>query len=211
MADIFTDIIEEGNNGVGVKVEGVHHKDGRIRLLQQSTPANPPANEIWLYPKTDGVLYFKLPDGTEKSIQTITGVGSKSAFQRLDYEDDKGNYRTHRITTSGSHRFTFIIPSDFTNLAGLNLVGIIGSGADGSGKDIDLSSDYAKQNELFNTNSESDTATSYDFTGKTDVMTYLDISSVFSSIEANHICGVFVDHNAIGGSIDYIGVLLEYN
>lgn len=85
------------------------------------------------------------------------------------------------------------------------------AGAAGAGRDIDLFSEYALLGENMATNAESDTTTVYDLTGTADEITaVLDLSVVFSSLAAGHFCGVQVDHNGIGGGIDYIGIRFIY-
>lgn len=128
-----------------------------------------------------------------------------------DYNANLGNIRTREIGGTGAHRFTFSIPSDFVSLVSCDLIGIISTGAAGSGRDIDLSSDYGAIGEAYNIHTESDTTTTYDFTGKANQYASIDISTVLSSLSAGDFVGVFVDHNAIGGSIDYIGIKLIYN
>lgn len=211
MPDIFTDEIIEFTPNAGVKIEAVHHEGGRIRLLEQATPTNPPAGEIWIYPKDDGSVYYKLSDGTEKRISTSVGAADKSAFQRSDYNANLGKFRVRSIASSGSHRFTFIIPDDFVSLVSLHLIGVPASGAAQANRDIDIASDYGGTDELYFTHSESDTSVVYDLSGATDIIKHLDISSVFTNISAGDSCGILVDHNSIGGTMNYIGIEVEYN
>ena len=132
-------------------------------------------------------------------------------FAGTDYNAIIGDYRAENILTNGVKRFTFAVPADFGTLVSLDLIGIPSAGADGAGRDIDLSSDYALVGEASNTNSESDTTTTYDLTGTTGQITAVaDLSVVFSSLAAGHVCGVAVTHNAIGGTIAYLGIRLRY-
>ena len=59
-------------------------------------------------------------------------------------------------------------------------------------------------------NAESDTTTVYDLTGTSNQITEIDISAVFSSLAAGHYCGIQIDHNGIGGTIEYIGIRIRY-
>lgn len=211
MPDIFTDEIVEFTPNAGVKVETVHHEGGRIRLLEQATPTDPPDREVWIYPKDDGSIYYKLSDGIEKRLSTSVGAADKSAFQRSDYSANLGNFRVRAIASSGSHRFTFIIPDDFVSLVTLHLIGIPASGAAQANRDIDIASDYGGADELYFTHSESDTSITYDLSGAVNLIKHLDISSVFSNISAGDTCGILVDHNGVGGTINYIGIEVEYN
>lgn len=135
---------------------------------------------------------------------------AKEEFFRSDYNSNNGSYRVRNIGGSGAHRFSFRIPENFQSLNSLKLIGIISSGAAGSGKDIDLISEYAAIGEDKSINGESDVATVYDFTGLDDEFAEIDISGVFTGISAGDKCGLEVDHNGIGGGIDYIGIELLY-
>ena len=77
-------------------------------------------------------------------------------------------------------------------------------------KDIDLYSNYHAAGENYNNHSESDTTSTYDFTGMTDKGIEIDISGIFSNIQAGDLCGIQVDHKSIGGAIDYLDVYGEY-
>ncbi len=154
MPDIFTDEIVEFTPNAGVKVEFVHHEGGRIRLLEQVTPVDPPDGEVWIYPKDDGSVYYKLSNGTEKRLSTSVGAADKSAFQRSDYSGNLGDFRVRPVGSSGSHRFTFIIPDDFVSLVSLHLIGVPAAGAAQVNRDIDISSDYGGTDELYFTHSE---------------------------------------------------------
>ena len=68
--------------------------------------------------------------------------------------------------------------------------------------DIDLDSSYALIGEDRTTNQESDTTTTYSATA--NIMSELDISGVFSSLAANHKCGLRIVQNNIGSTIKYL-------
>lgn len=135
---------------------------------------------------------------------------SASIYFSIEPDGNLGDHRVQNISGSSGHRFEFQMPSDFLSITRLVLIASPSAGAAGSGKDIDLFSDYATIGELFNAHSESDTTTTYDFTGDTDKLIEMDISGVFSSVTALDMCGVFVDHNAIGGTLRYFGIQLDY-
>ncbi len=134
----------------------------------------------------------------------------RAVFFSIEPDANLGDHRVQNITGSGSHRFEFQIPADFLALEKLILILSPTAGAAGSGKDIDISSDYATFGEAFNFHSESDTTSVYDFTGETDQIVEFDITGIFTSIGPRDICGIFVDHKTIGGSIRYFGIELEY-
>jgi hypothetical protein len=138
----------------------------------------------------------------------------KSIFRMsTDYNANLGNMRTRDVTATGEHRFTFgILPDDFVSLVEAYLIGYVSAGATGASKDIDISSDYNGDGEVYNTHSESDTTTLYDFTGLTNQRKrIIPLSGILTSLSAGDSFSIYVDHNGIGGAIDYIGIELIYN
>ena len=145
----------------------------------------------------------------DMEVTTLKENETKTMFFPSDYGDYVGDYRTKPITTSGEYRFNFRTPSNYVSLVSLKLVGIVSSGAAGDGKNIDIQSDYAAIGEPPTTHSESDSTSTYN--GLTANQWYgLDISGLFDSLAAGDNGGIYVKHNAIGGDIDYIGVILKY-
>lgn len=155
--------------------------------------------------------YLVSDSGEATGLKWQTPADKEIFFTGSDYANNLGDFRTRSVGATGSQRFTFIVPYDFIALTSLVLVGIVSSGAAGSARDIDLTSDYGAIGEAYNNNSESDTTSTYDLTGYDNEFYELDISSVFSSIAAGDYCGLFVDHKGIGGAIDYIGIKLKYS
>lgn len=128
-----------------------------------------------------------------------------------DYNANLGNLRTREVAGTGAHRFTFYVPNQVQNILSIKLVGIVSAGAAGSGKDIDLASEYGQIGEPSNQHTESDTTSTYDFTGKSGQYTeVIDLTVVLTSILPGDYAGIFVDHNGIGGPIDYLGVKIQY-
>lgn len=210
--DIKCDIIDENTADEGVTVENVKLKDSFIELPEIATPANAPTDKIRLYFKSDGNIYVLDEAGAESQLQKSAGAAAKSAFYRAEANSNYNNYRTRSVGTGGNHRFTFDVPDDFATLVYLWLVGAPTGGAAGAAKDIDLASNYGRinQGESVIFNQETDTASTYDFSGLADTWVGIDISGVFSSLVAGHSCGVLVDHNGIGGSIEYRGIRIGY-
>lgn len=123
-----------------------------------------------------------------------------------DYVANSGDYRVRSVGATGTFRFTFSIPFDYTTLISVELIGF--PGANGTTQSFTLNSDYGAIGEQYNVNSESNSITKTFTNGE---LMALDLSSVFSALSANDFCGVQVTHNSIGTSIDYIGILLKYN
>jgi hypothetical protein len=120
-----------------------------------------------------------------------------------------GDYQVRSVSNNANWRFTFQVPHDFGSLVSVDLIGAPQAGA-GTGKNIDLTSDYGAVGESTANHSESDAASTYD-TGTNGKWFALSLSSVFSSLAAGDFCGVNVTHNSVGGTIDYLGIRLRYN
>ena len=129
----------------------------------------------------------------------------------VEGNSNRESYRTRNIGATGAYRFTFIVPDDFLSLVSIRLIASPRSGAEGSGKDIDLISSYGADGEAINNHSESDTSSTYQIAASAGTFGFLDLSSVFTGLAAGDRCGVFVDHKAIGGSVDYYKIELKYN
>jgi len=145
---------------------------------------------------------------TKGYVDGVVPSKTKIAYFKVgDYNTNIGNYRARSLATSGSYRFVFNIPYDFSTLTKIVMEGIpTGTNATA---DIDLTSDYAKLGEAYNFNTQSDTTSTYNIP-TANAIYELDISTVFSSIEAGDTCGVFVDHSAIGMTINYLGIKIYY-
>lgn len=135
-----------------------------------------------------------------------TGVAT---FQ-VDHDSNLGTHRVQNIGTAANFNLEFTTPPDFLSLISLDVIGVPNSaGAAGTGKDIDLNSNYGTLGEVYNQHSESDTTSTYD-TGTVDQFFALDLSSVFTNLSANDQCGVNINHNIIGGTISYFEIRLHY-
>ncbi len=127
-------------------------------------------------------------------------------FFTEDYNTSMGSFRTRSQGASASFQYTFQVPADFGSLIELVAVGI--PLANLAGVDIDLFSDYGAAGEPFNNHSESETTATYNFT--LNELSEIDISPVYSVLAAGDYCGLEIDHNGIGGTIEYIGIRLRY-
>jgi hypothetical protein len=127
-------------------------------------------------------------------------------FNGALYTHTEGDFQTARQGAGGGLRLTFSTPLDFKALVSLEVV-VIPEFTEAAA-DIDLSSDYGAAGELFTANSSVDTAITYNLTINT--LAELDISSVFPSLAAGDHCGIFLDHQGIGGNLHYLGVKMRY-
>lgn len=120
------------------------------------------------------------------------------------------DFRARNVAGTGSHRFTFFVPFDAVTIIDVALIAISGLVVAAPAADIDLFSDYGTDGEQADNHSESDTTSTYVIPIQSELFE-IDISGVFSALAANDRCGIFVDHNSIGGDIDYIGLRLRYS
>lgn len=161
-----------------------------------------------------GMNLYRLSDrGTDGGADAVWVVeappGVIERWYPAETGTNDGEYRVRTIAGSAAFRFNFTIPLDFDALVSVEIVGWPMAGAAGPGKDIDLFSNYAAIGEDKAAHAESDLATVYD-TGVIDQFFALDLSPVFSALTAGDFCGVRIDHQAIGGTIDYLGIRLRY-
>ncbi|NIL98656.1 MAG: hypothetical protein GTO62_16420, partial [Planctomycetales bacterium] len=87
--------------------------------------------------------------------------GNVCYFFEVDHDSNYKDYRVQTVAGTGSQRFTFCVPPDFSSLVSLEIIYAPSAGAAGAGKDIDLYSDYGGPNESTTQHSESDTTSTY--------------------------------------------------
>lgn len=148
--------------------------------------------------------------GGVPGVATGTGGPTRTVWFASDLPQVEQNYQTRSIGATGSRNWTFAIPLDFGELVSLEAIGIPSAGAAGAARDIDFNSNYALVGEAITANAESDTGTLYDLTGTSGEFFAFDVSVVFSALQPGHICGLEIDHNGIGGNIEYVGIRLVY-
>ena len=135
---------------------------------------------------------------------------TKEYFTPADPDTAHGTYRARSVASGGSHQFNFKVPHNFESIASLVIVGYPTAGAAGTGKDIDLTSEYGALGQSKAVHTESDTTATYDL-GTTDVIFELDLAPVFTSLAAGDYCGILVDQQVVGGTVYYLGIRLRYN
>jgi hypothetical protein len=138
-------------------------------------------------------------------------LGSRSIFISAETNGIYNNYRTRNVGAAGNFNFNFSIPNDFYSLVDCYVQGFVSSGAAGANKNIDITVEYnSGAGQLYNQFTASDTATLYNLTGLTNRLYNLQITPLLTSLVAGSVGGINVRHTTLGGSIDYIGVLLIY-
>lgn len=211
-------LYQYGGGGAVVPAHHLTHEDGASDeinvaglsgVLADAQNANQlQGRDVSAVAPADGQLLAWVNAATEW--QPVTGpTNSVCIYYPAQYDTNYLNYRVQNVAGTGSWRFTFHVPIDLGTVLNLCLAGIPQTGAGGAGKDIDLSSSYATVGEPANTHAETDTTSTYDLGTVGDIV-LVDLTSVFSALSANDYCGVLVDHNSIGGTVSYFGVLLNY-
>jgi hypothetical protein len=115
------------------------------------------------------------------------------------------------VAANGGTNMTFVIPGEATSIVAANLLGMPTSGAAGAGKDIDFYTDYGGIGESPTTHQESDLVSTYDFTGLTGIIsTIADLAGILTNAIGGDVVGLEIDHNSIGGAIQYLGLQLIY-
>jgi len=147
-------------------------------------------------------------------VLTTTGVEYfyMDSIFLADYSGNRGYFRIRSVAGTGANRWNFHIPSNFHEAEYIRAVVILdSSGAIGSGKDIDIYSEYGGIGEAYDVNSEADTTSTYDFSSYSlfDIA-YIDLLPILTNIEANDKVGIYIDHKGIGGSIEYIAIEMRY-
>jgi hypothetical protein len=165
-----------------------------------------------------GLVQLITLDGTSETLaatqKAVTDVKrrTKSIFIPAETSGNYGTtYRSRSIAGSGNFNFIFQIPLDFIALVDAHLMCFPSAGASGTGKDIDLTTAYC--NELldaYNLYGGSDPTNTFDITGYANKRFQIRFTALLGSVVAGSLGGVNVTHNAIGGAIDYIGIVIKY-
>jgi len=130
----------------------------------------------------------------------------RSVRQSVDSDTDVGDYRVKSLGQNASFKFTFGVPGEALEI--LKIALIVTPAATVAGVDIDLNSDFALDGQVFNFNSASDTTTTYSFT--VDEFSEIDLTALFPGVQGGHNCGIFVNHNSIGTTLNYYETLVRY-
>jgi hypothetical protein len=159
--------------------------------------------------QTLGVTEKALSDGLALKQNSF----QKSFFIQAETASALGNRRDRSIGGSGSFNFNFILPSDFSSFGvggGVWVLGFPGTGAPGTLKNIDLTLENdGGIGTLRNLHTNSDTISTYTIPA-VDILFSTPIHQLITNAIAGVTGGVNINHNAIGGSISYIGILIKY-
>ncbi len=183
--------------GVAVTIKGTNNVETDLELLPNPISAAA-AEDLDFYLSTLGWAFLEA--------DPTTPMAPIEVRFPPEYNNNKGDYLVHYIAAGGSSNFAFAIPSDFKTLTKICMVAIPNNTS--AGGDMDLSSDYGKVGEQYNAHSESNAGVP--FSGTAGELIEVDLSSVFSSLEAGDSCGLFLNQNGITGGMNYLYVLLQY-
>lgn len=153
----------------------------------------------------DGSRFITVAEAA--AIAAIVPPTKQKYFSVFSDTASQDNYGVRSAGSTAQTFFTFQIPHDFVSLISLQAVYFNSSSL--VTVDIDLNSNYGALGEDRANHQESDTTTTY--SSNANEISSLDISVVFSSLAAGDFCGVNVDHNGIGATSKYLGILLRYN
>ena len=167
----------------------------RLKQLAQEGAAD---NEVVTWSAANGVWEPQSKDsGTVKNM--FANFGGNAAV-------DVGNHNTVGVGQNADANVSFHFPEDFDSIVHLEIVGIpVNTFVD---QNIDLLSDYGAVGELSTQHSGADTTSVY--SGVAGVLFSLDASAIFASAVADDFAGIKVNHQAIGTTINYIGLHMRY-
>lgn len=118
-----------------------------------------------------------------------------------------GAFPTMQIGATGSGRFCFRADPRWTGAVFAELVGICSATAAGPGKDLDLRIEHGTIGEASTAHLVIDSATLYDWSGAAGKISIIaDLAPLLGDVEPGEYVGIQVQHNGIGGPIDYLGV-----
>ena len=110
--------------------------------------------------------------------------------------------------TGGDHLFSFALPADFASFYKVTATILPNSTA--TGKDIDILFGWGTAGELYTANSVSDLSSLYNFVA--DTLQRLDITPLLmtGSAAAEDTCGIRFRHQAVGQTLYYLCLAVEY-
>lgn len=112
------------------------------------------------------------------------------------------------IVSGEDANIAFDVPPDFSSIHSADILVVPGINANASW-DIDLSVVYSAVDEANNTHTDSDTASTYDFSTDDDKLKAIDISGLLGSLAAGDNVGVEIENNETDG-LTVIGVRFQY-
>lgn len=202
--------VAHGAGNLAVAVRVLIDDDEKNELISSVVPDSAdPRNKLIVKLMSPQTGIIQVVTTGLASVVAPNGAATKVAFfAGADYNVNVGNFRARSQGSSGAFRYTFPIPDDFTALIDVALIGIP-NGVVTAGT-VSLSGSHGAPGEPHNTHAEADVIDpTLIFTGANNIAE-MDVSSVFSNLSAGDWCGLLVDHNGVGTTINYIQVRLRY-
>lgn len=148
--------------------------------------------------------------GSGVSLSLPSNLYTKSRLCPASYSANWGNWRVDTVGGTGTTRLPINVPSSARVISSVKIRFFVASGAAGSGRNIDLTTEYCSVGNSYNQYTQSDTTSTYDFTGLTDKLTELDVTSLFTNLAAGMAGTILLNNNAIGGNLYLTGVIINY-
>jgi len=164
----------------------------------------PPNSTVLL--RYDGTSSRWRPAGTSSNISAGLGRTQFTPFAG-NAATNRGTHAVYSVGSNSTAYFEFNIPYDQSKLLAVYLLGI--PGGTGTGKNIDLATNYGSLGEAYNLGSEADTTSTYDVT--INVISGFALNGVLTGTKAGDMVGLRVTHNSIGITMYYMGVLFSYS
>ena len=118
----------------------------------------------------------------------------------------EGNFSVYVAGPAGTVGTTFKTPNDFSSVLKVEVILI--PEANDAAMDIDVATDFAAVGEARNTHTASDAASTYAVTD--DQIFAMDITSLFSALQADDYVGVKITNNDGVDDIQVLGIRFQY-
>lgn len=122
-------------------------------------------------------------------------MGKTSSYAEIQLDEGDDGYSA------------FKIPHDFTSIVSAEIW--LFSDANDAAWDVDISSVYAAVGEGYTTHTETDTATTYNFTSLE--IEVIDISGILTNISADDVVGIELENNDAAGDLYVLGIRFRYS
>jgi len=204
--------------GGGTSLVGPAGADGQTVLNGSGAPGGGTGQDGDFYIDTDVYdIYGPKAAGVWGAGTSLVGPAGSGGLKTAMFPAESngnssvGNMRDRGVGATANFNFNFWTSADFTTLASATVIGIPSAGAAGAARDIDLDSTYGDVGMSVTQYAETDTAITYDLTGTSGQFYAMDVSSVLNNLGPSQFGGINIDHNSVGGTIEYLALLLRWN
>jgi hypothetical protein len=172
-----------------------------------------PAGTIWINDGGNQRGWLSVDGATGAAVWVKITTGAEQTSLFTPASTIVGNLGAHPVDGVGqaaTGRMGFHVPDNFGTLVACKVMFFPTAGSAGAGKNIDITTEYCGDGEIYNQHTATDNTTLYDFTGRANIRTEIDIAPLLGLLSPDDQVGIQVSHNAVGGNINYIGVDLVY-